>query len=244
MQRNIGIIFDGSTDYEIISKLVEVILTDDISAPSELNFIKLRQSLRDSIDTYWRKTTTSKEYYLPKSPAKDLQSDIITNLKSALGDFRKLTPDGYCSSYDLIIISSDSEKRLVTPRNYFDVWNFTLNKIILGSIEKFYDIQSGFGNGYQFLPLILPLIIFPSTDILIAAAKTSVDGKIKFHNKKPSDLKQGLYGTTKLWELSEGEFEEKALAYLTIDGINAIYKHIPEIRFFFQSLSWGRIENN
>lgn len=53
LQRNIGIIADGGSDYTILRHIVESILEGNYSSPSELEFVELRrQSIRDYVDRY------------------------------------------------------------------------------------------------------------------------------------------------------------------------------------------------
>jgi hypothetical protein len=51
LQRNIGIIADGGSDYAIFKRIVECIIEGNYSSPSEVNFVELRnQSIRDYVD--------------------------------------------------------------------------------------------------------------------------------------------------------------------------------------------------
>jgi hypothetical protein len=51
------------------------------------------------------------------------------------------------------------------------------------------------GYSHEYLPQVIPVVAFPSTEIFIAAAKNLTE---KACGKKPGELKTLLYGTTEL----------------------------------------------
>jgi hypothetical protein len=85
----------------------------------------------------------------------------------------------------------------------------------------------------QDLPVIVSMVTFPSTEIIVAAAR----GEKSIHGKKAKELKQLLYGKTDLRKLGENEFQEQALDFITPESINDIFKAVPESRLFIQTLS-------
>jgi len=89
------------------------------------------------------------------------------------------------------------------------------------------------GYGKENLPLIIPIVPFPSTDILIAVAS----GKARYYGKNARDLKKMLYDTTDLRTIGIEDFEELALRHITSERINLIFERIPESRFFVNFLS-------
>ncbi len=84
IDRNIGIISDGPTDWLIFRKLVETIVGEKQSNTT-LNFVKLkRQSLRDQIDRYWQEASRENNYYLPAEPANRLLKEAVGIIRQAL----------------------------------------------------------------------------------------------------------------------------------------------------------------
>jgi hypothetical protein len=50
-----------------------------------------------------------------------------------------------------------------------------------------------------------------------------------------------LYGTDNLGTLGEEELNEYALNFMTSEGLDLIFRHVPESRLFIQTLALGRI---
>jgi hypothetical protein len=83
LQRNIGIIADGHTDYTIIQHILESILSGNYSSPSELEFVELRrQSIRDYVDRYWRDSQSAPA--LPSQAAIKFRNNVLSVLVTAL----------------------------------------------------------------------------------------------------------------------------------------------------------------
>ena len=232
VERNIGIIGDGATDRKIFIKLIKSILFNN---PLPVNYIELsRKQIRDSIDRYWREASKNKTYYLPASHALQLQNDVVNVINNAFSDFgNELGIGQQVSHHDILLLTTDSERYLSSSKDYFQEWSFSLAKLITGAIEKFYQVQIQQGCQRQYLPMIISLVTFPSTDILVAAAK----GKGDVYNQEASQLKQFVYGTTDLRTLSTEDLDNKALNFITPDCINALFEKIPESRPFIQILS-------
>jgi len=106
-----------------------------------------------------------------------------------------------------------------------------------GSIEEFYRAKAKDGYTHEYLPLVIPVVTFPSTEIFIAAARDKIGGK---YGRKPDEWKQMLYGTDNLATLREEDFKEKALDFITCESIGKIFREVPESRSFIQTLSFGR----
>jgi hypothetical protein len=142
---------------------------------------------------------------------------------------------GTLTNNDILLLTSDAERCLSSETDYLEGYGFHLVTTLESAIAKFYQVKASQGFTYEYLPLILPLIFFPSTEIFVAAAKdiTMSQGK----GKKPSQLKMMLYGTDNLGQVSEEDLKKKALDYLNEAGIQKIYQHIPESRVLIQTLS-------
>ncbi len=232
MTRNIGIIGDGATDLEIFSKTVECILLNNTSRLLDFKCTKLTQrSLHNSVEHYLRHTTRENEYSLVSRYAQELQKDVADLLLGALTDFEKILGIGLCN-HDILLLTTDAERSFSKPEDYFQNWRLSLSKNLEVGIEKFYTTMAMRGYTPSYLPFVISLVSFPSTEVFVAAAKN-----IKHFGKKPLELKQLLYGMTNLYHLDENELKEKALDFITPDSIDNIFQSIPESRLLIQTLS-------
>jgi len=246
IERNIGIIGDGGTDRAIFKKICECVLSDTNEQELMLNCIELiRHKIVDPVNEYRRffkdKATkdnaTSKSIcYLTSEPALKLRRKVTAILLSAFTEFEHETEQ--ISNRDILLLTTDSESVLAKPDDYFEVtdWRVNIPKILLGSIEEFYRVKAREGYNHELLPLVIPVVTFPSTEIFVVAAKDMM----KNYGKKPTELKQALYGTTNLQTLREEDLKEKALNFITPNSISKIFKDVPESRAFIQMLSFGR----
>jgi hypothetical protein len=220
---NIGIIGDGNTDRQILLKIVKSIV------PWNVNEVPVeKQSFRDAVDRYWQNPNKS-DFWFPHNSANELKRKVLETLYAAFGDFRYNS--GNVTNNDVIIASTDAEHRLANSDEYFDPWAFSLTKIFISGVESFYHTMLRQGYGKENLPLIIPIVPFPSIEILVAAARNMSD----YYGKKPNELKTMLYGKNK--RIGPEELEDKALKHITLDSVNVIFKHIPESRPFINFLS-------
>ena len=233
LQRNIGIIADGGSDYTIIRHIVESILSGNYSSPSELEFVELRrQSIRDSVDRYWRDSKTDPA--LPSQAAIKFRNNVLSVLLTAVDEFSNELDSGTLTNKDILLLTSDAERCLSSETDYLEGYGFHLLATLESAIAKFYQLKVSQGFTYEYLPLILPLIFFPSTEIFVAAAKSKMS---QSQGKKPRELKMMLYGTDNLQQVSEEDLNKKALDYLNEGGIQKIYQNLPESRGLIQTLS-------
>ncbi len=236
--RNIGIVGDGETDRAIFEKFIQCVLLNGTFNTTSFNICKLsRQTVRDYVDRYWKSATRSQNYYLPSEPASELQNNITNTLVAAFSDFETEVGIGELYNRDILLITTDAEKSLSSPEDYFKDWSFSISKIFMGAIDKFYALKSRQGYPCQYLPVLLSLVCFPSSEVFVAAAKQP---PIQYYGKKPKELKQLLYGTDDLRRLRDQDFEEKALNYITPDSVDRIFSYVPESRLFIQMLSLGK----
>ena len=237
--RNIGIVGDGPTDLDIFSKFIQCILFNVTLSDRSFNIYKLkRQKLRDYVDIYWKSANKIGNYYLPSAPAVDLQNNITNTLVAVFSDFESEVGIGELSNRDILLITTDAEKSLSSAEAYFQDWSFSISKIFIGAIDKFYALKSKEGYLCEYLPVIVSLVCFPSSEVFVAAAKEPF---IPYYGKKPADMKQLLYGTTNLQEIRFEEFEEKALNYITPESVGRIFSYVPESRLLIQMLSLGKL---
>ncbi|ACK68592.1 hypothetical protein PCC7424_0122 [Gloeothece citriformis PCC 7424] len=230
-ERNIGIIGDGATDRQIFGQLVKILLDNDT-----LNIIELkRQNIRDHIDCYWKTADKQKNYDTSSSHSLELEKSVTNTLYGAFCDLEKVI--GYLSNSDLLILTSDSERHLNKPEDYFQPWAHNLSKILAGAIDNFYRLVVSRGYDYDSIPVVVSVVTFPSTEIWIAAAQGKAN---QCYNKKARELKLSLYGTDDLRFLSDDDLKKKALDFLTFYGIKQIFKDIPESRTFIKILSLSK----
>ena len=233
LARNVGIIADGGSDIAIFRTLLDRILSANRSTPSQLEFIELRrQTVRDSLDKYWREASRSNQYALPHKPAVNLMNQVSGLLMNAHADFESEV--GYLTNRDILVLTTDAERVLNQEKDYLQDWAFHAPKILVAAIEKFYSVKASQSYAAEFLPLIVSLIVFPSAEILIAAAKGVLN---RCQDRKPKNLKHFLYGTDEIRQLSEKDLADKALKYLDEQGIQNIFRAVPESRLLIQTLS-------
>lgn len=238
MQRNLGIIADGGTDHEIFQKIAECVLLGEeyLESTTYLNVVPLiRRSLRDHIDRYWIEASKLNQYFLPSTPAKTLQDHVFYTLNGAFKDL--LSSVTITSNRDIILLTSDAEKTITHKAIYLnEAWAFSISKILMGAIERFYDYQITFNYlKYADIPVIIPLVTFPSTEILVAAAKNLS----QIHDKSAKELKRMLYGTDNLSSIRPENLKENTLEFITPQSIESIFKKVPDAQLFIQNLSLG-----
>ena len=166
--------------------------------------------------------------------ASQFRNSVANTLFGAFADFE--SEIGVINNKDILLLTTDSETVLANPDDYFRDWRFSISKILWGSIEEFYRAKVRDGYAHEYLPFVVPVVTFPSTEIFIIAAKDMM----KNYGKKPSELKQILYDTTELQTLREEDLKAKALDFITPDSISKIFKAVPESRSFIQMLAFGR----
>ncbi|OIP72964.1 MAG: hypothetical protein AUK43_01855 [Oscillatoriales cyanobacterium CG2_30_40_61] len=233
IKRNIGIIGDGPTDRIIFTKIVECILTEEDPSKEliDCKIIELqRQKIFDFIQEYVnaeKKNSSPNPQHLVKSVTGVLNSG-----------FRELIDQVDICNCDIIILTTDSETVLKMPDDYFK-YGIKLFHILSEAAIKFYETLLLQGYPQDNIPLVLPIITFPSTEILIAAAKGL---KIAdYYDKIPLELKQKIYGVPDDRTVPYEDLKTKALDYITLEGIKNIYKNIPESRHFIQTLSGYKV---
>jgi len=237
LERNIGIVGDGATDIAIFKKICECILSNGDRDSPTANYIELkRQNIHDCVERYCREVNkVSSVCYLTGEQASQFRNSVTNTLYTAFGEFE--AEIGPISNHDILLLTADSENVLSYPDDYFKDWRFSISKILMGGIEEFYRAKARDGYTHECLPLVIPVVTFPSTEIFIAAVRDMIG---KNYGKKPGELKQALYGTTNLQTLREEVFTEKALDFITPESIGKIFQNVPESRYFIQTLSFGR----
>ena len=231
-KRNIGIVGNGPTDRSFFGKVAECIISKSGSDNTSFNIIPLnRHNLHDDVDRYWEEADKTNEHYLPSKPALKLQAAVTGMLTAAFSDFESEIGIGSLSCHDVLLVTTDTEKTLSTPETYFKTWAFSFSKILMGAIQTFYSMMAKNRYYPEYLPLIISVATFPSTEILVGAARGQHN---ECYGKTPKELKRRLYATEDI--LSEEQFKEKALDRITAESIDLIFRHVPESRIFIQTL--------
>jgi hypothetical protein len=237
----IAIIRDGHSDYRVIQHFISAIfkqhqqvdLTDD-------NFVELGHlAIRDAMETYVENSDKESNYTLYSTHAQELRERIGNILQAAFGTINK-TEGVSLSNRDIIVINTDAEKVLNAKHNYFNDWAYTLNDVLWLAIEEFYNRMVNYGYDYENLPLILPLVLFPSSEILVAACMYDFNKEnLRTLSATPA-LKQKVYETDSIPKaIQSGILDEVLSTYVVPDSLKGIYKEIPEARRFMQILSFN-----
>lgn len=200
ISRYIGIIADGGTDREILKTLVKcaLLIDDEIEKNTKIVLLK-RQIIRDHIEEFLFIASRDNNYTLSSSNSQRLIDRIVATLYGAFNELATFS-DRPLNNKDLIILNSDAERTLRSADSYFDDWASILTKLLIFGIEKYYHNKVKQGFDLENLPLIIPLILFPSTDILVLAAKSVSSHRFNGFNQEASILKGILYGTDDLEE--------------------------------------------
>jgi hypothetical protein len=236
--RCIGIIADGGTDREILKTLVRCALLNDDEIEKNTKIVLLqRQIIRDHIEEFLFIASRDNNYTLSGSHSQRLIDRIVATLYGAfteLGTFSNRP----LNNKDLIILNSDAERTLKSAECYFEDWASMLTKLIIFGIEKYYHHKAKQGYNLENEPFIIPLILFPSTDILVLAAKSAFSHRFNGFDQNAPRLKRIIYGTDDLRRLNSDDFTAKALNFITNQSISSIYKYLPETRLFLHTLTW------
>ncbi len=230
--RYIGVVADGSTDKEILLRLVQSLLLE--SGP--FHEVRLRQSLADYMSSFRYVVDRTGQLGFFDKPSTDLRKGIINVIFSAVGELRGQARRDV-REYDLLILNTDAEWSMRGQDHYFQEQKFILlSKIFYAAIEEYYH-KAGNKHLWMGLPQILPLILFPSTDILVAAAKATGGQVFSSHGLRAREIKRQLYHTDDLRYLKGNDLATMALSHITAGGCVNIYSHLPEARVFLRNLT-------
>ncbi len=236
MDCRIGIIGDGPTDLRVIGKLAECILSYGQIDPITSEIFELRQqNLRTPVDRYWDRATREENYHIASEAGKRLQKDAVALLWRAIEELKALASCDSLSYKDLIVLSTDAEKRLNTIDGYFEDYAIHLAKILMVAVEKLYHQMVEWGIERRFIPTVVPLPLFPSTEIIVAAAK---DNGHSFRGRTARELKSLLYNVHDMALLSLEDLDRQALAHITTDSLDRIFRFVPEVRYLVQTMIW------
>src|SRR5208337_246600 len=187
--RYVGIIADGGTDRPIILQLVKSLF----GGSSYWQEVFLDQSVVDYMDSFRRAASKLGTYALCDAASRELRRGIIAVLYAAFGDMQRAAARPLCDR-DLIVINTDAEWVLNSQDHYYEQdWAVLVTKVFHSAIEEFYH-KMRHGHQWEYLPFVCPLVLFPSTDILVAAARTQEGEPFQYHGVKAPEIKRRLYG--------------------------------------------------
>ena len=232
--RYLGVVADGPTDQEIMARFLKSLFEPTGACEERIidkNLTILMQQFRD-------RASRTGQYHLFQKPAVKLRKGIVNVIYSAVVEFRDAISRDLSHS-DVLLLSTDAEWPIKAQNEWHEIERIVVfYRIFDGAISEFYDAPGNRAN-WEYLPLIIPLVLFPSTDILIAAARSDHDANFDFRGQKAQWLKQNLYGCSDLSQLGLDDLEKKALSHLTFEACKRIYSSIPEARVLLRTLTWA-----
>jgi len=231
---HVGTVADGSTDHLVVFKLATILLTVPGST-IRTEHVELSQSLVDPMGRFRANLKTATATGFADKPIGKLGDDMLDVLISAFGEFSNRTARAI-GCHDVLILNTDAELRISPEDKYFDPWAQAITKVALTAVERFYHRKCREGYEFDHLPHIVPLILFPSTEVLVAAARLTLPQRFEIRGHTAKELKEKLYGTTELFRISPDQFDELALSYLTHERCRNVFRYLPEARLFFRSL--------
>jgi hypothetical protein len=240
MNPQVAIIRDGYSDFLVLKKFVTSIFQHHhLVELEDDNFFEFDNPLTitDALSNYIRKAD-KENFDIFGNYAKDLRREIGSILLAAYNRFPK-EKDTYLTNKDILILNGDAERILGSKQKYFEKWAYSINSIIWLAIEEFYDKMVEQGHDYLQLPLILPVILYPSSEILVASCMDDFDKtNYREFNAKPA-LKQKVYETNSIPEAIEnGTMKEVLDTFVIPESLSKVYKDLPEVRKFIQILAF------
>ncbi|MFN0203913.1 MAG: hypothetical protein ACKVTZ_20500 [Bacteroidia bacterium] len=240
MNPYIAIIRDGHSDFLVLKHFVSAIFEHHhLIELTENDFLEFEHlNITNALSKYISKAG-KENYALFSAPAKELRSELNTVLFTAYKKFSNEKGKTLCNQ-DVLILNADAEKVLGVKQNYFTDWAYAMNNTLWLAVEEFYHKMVENGYDYQQLPLILPLILFPSSEILVAACMHDFNKEdFRSFEAKPT-LKQKVYGTDNIPNALESSILQETLAlYVVPESLSSIYRELPEVRKFMQILAFA-----
>lgn len=239
MNPQVAIIRDGYSDFLVLKKFItSLFLHHHLVKLEDNNFFEFESlNITNSLSEYFSKSHLE-HHSLFGDFASDFRRQISQVLFTAIGKFAK-EKDIALTHRDILILNGDAERILGSKQKYFEAWAYSINSVMWLAIEEFYDRMVEQGYDYEQLPLILPIILYPSSEILVASCMDDFDKtNYRAFSAKPA-LKQKVYDTDNIPEAIEsGTMKEVLDAFVVPDSLSKVYKDLPEIRKFMHILSF------
>ncbi len=240
MNPQIAIIRDGPSDFLVLKKFISCIFQHHHQIElEEDNFFELENTLNiiNALSKYFDKSTS--EHALFSNIAGDVRRQIQQIILTAILKFSK-EKDLSLTNKDVLVLYGDAEKILGSKEKYFEPWAYTINSIMWLAIEEFYHKMVRQGYEYQQLPLILPIVLYPSSEILVASCMDDFDKtNYRQFNARPA-LKQHVYETESIpLAIHNGTLAEVLNTFVVPESLSKVYKDLPEVRKFMQILTFS-----
>ncbi len=243
MNPKIAVIGDGYSDFLVIKKFIESVFEEyhKVNLKKD-DFYHLKGlTINNELSKYIQKANKEK-YPLVDEYATQYRKDISTILWTALKKFED-EKGSELTNKDVLVLTSDSEHVLgkIKSVQHRDNFLFSIGAVTWFAIEEFYNKKVLHEcTNYKNLPLILPLIFSPSSEILVAACSEHFE-KDRCRDLKPNpDLKVKVYGSANIPYIITNERLERVLhERITPENLKMIYKFLPEIRKVMQILTFA-----
>lgn len=240
----IAIIRDGESDFLVLKRLLSVLFERYRNASLEdENFLNLKDlSPRDIVEKFVDKGK-SENYAAFGKQAEEFRRRIKGLLHAGLKALRN--EKEAVSNRDILILYTDAELALVDSSHYNDDNRhaYSLRTQMQLAIDEFYQALAQQYEAFETLPFIVPIILFPSSEILVAAfigELGSKNDRKNYRKYEAIDLKQYVYDSKSIHEvIHTGQLEKKLNAYIVNDEetINRVYKELPELRTLLHILA-------
>lgn len=238
MDKKIAIIKDGSSDFMVLKSFISSIFSNELNITlSDKNFLDLEElQIGEAIEKYIDKSNKTNELNINGKHANNLKNTVISVLYAA-------TKQHVFSNKDIIILNGDAEHKLINNENFFKNWVRRVYAVIYLSVDEFYSKMNSQGYSFQDLPVIIPLILFPSIEILVAACYLSDKEKKNIRKLRANpDLKVKVWNTDNIPEAIENGkiMEVLKLCFPNNDtsSLKEIYDEIPEVRNLIHTLTY------
>ena len=241
MQPQVAIIRDGYSDFLVLKKFISTIFQHhhlvELGDDSFFEFDK-PLTITDALSNYIRKAPLE-NFDTFGTFATDFRREISGILLTAYKRFEK-EKNTCLTNKDILILNSDAEKTLGIKHRYFEKWAYSLYSVLWLTIEEFYNKMVEQGYDYLQLPLILPVILYPSSEILVASCMDDFDKTdYRNFNAKPA-LKKAVYDTDNIPQAIENGTVKQVLdLYVIPENLSKVYKDLPEVRKLMHILAFA-----
>jgi len=238
-RRIIATIADGSTDHEIIYEFIRRGVTRPPTEEGDCGWqhVPLRQNVHQGIRDHVR-AAGQEGYTLCGRAALALRGTLLQALLSARADLEaQAGRHNGLRATDLIVLSSDAEETVPGRSGVVtDPWAITLAAVVHAAIDDWQDKSIEWGLDPTALPLVVPFVPFPSTDVLVAAAK----GVRDLRGRRGREMKRDLYGVEDLSQLRADDLSEKALRHFGPQTAVCVCREVPEARDLLRPLLFAQ----
>jgi len=191
----IAIAADGGTDFQVFSYIIEKY--NFLGANIEFTFLRRCPQGSELLNDWWK--ARENELGWKNKVAEKFHRALISA-------YQEWTEKSEGISYrDCLIYHLDSERLVKNVEEIIKGWAREVIESLWRGVDLFYFRYGRICQGLFYLPKVIPLVLFPSTEILGAVCA----GISNCRNKKPLSLKEELYGTSTLFQLEEEEFKQR-----------------------------------